>query len=142
MPDELPRSLFDLTKPKWRGKVAIANPQFGTTRTHVAALFAVLGPERAQQFLQDLLTNEVRIVDGNAMVKNLVACARPDSSPIYLGLTDTDDVLAGKAAGEPVDLIYPDQDPASFGTLLTPCSIALIRGAPHLEAAPARRLPD
>ncbi|MBN2578164.1 MAG: extracellular solute-binding protein [Pirellulales bacterium] len=139
-PEQLPRSLFDLTKLQWRGKVAMANPQFGTTRTHVAALFASLGPERAQRLLSDLLANEIRIVDGNALVKNLVARAHPDASPIYLGLTDTDDVLAGKAAGEPVGLIYPDQDAGALGTLVIPCSVGMIRGAPHPEAA--RRLID
>lgn len=127
-PEEAPRSIFELTQPKWRGKVAVANPQFGTTRTHVAALFAVLGPERTKQFLQDLLDNEVRITDGNAMVKNLVARADPDASPVYVGLTDTDDVLSGRADGEPVEMVYPDQD--SIGTLVIPSTVCLIRGAP------------
>jgi iron(III) transport system substrate-binding protein len=134
--DEVPESLFDLTAPKWRGKVAIANPQFGTTRTHIAALFAALGPERAQQFLKDLLANDVRIVDGNAMVKNLVARATPDASPIYVGLTDTDDVLAGQADGEPIAMVYPDQQ--TFGTLVVPSTVALMRGGPN--AAEGRRL--
>jgi iron(III) transport system substrate-binding protein len=134
-PDQLPQSIFDLADPKWRGKVAIANPQFGTTRTHVAALFAVLGPERTQQFLKDLLANQVRIVDGNAMVKNLVARAHPDASPVYLGLTDTDDVRSGQADGEPVDMIYPDQENGSFGTLLFASTVSVIRGAPHPQSA-------
>jgi len=134
--DEVPRSIFDLTQPKWRGKVAIANPQFGTTRTHVAALFASLGPQRAQEFLKDLLANEVRIVDGNAMVKNLVARADPSASPILVGLTDTDDVLSGQADGEPIGMVYPDQE--TFGTLVVPSTVSLIRGAPRPDEA--RRL--
>jgi iron(III) transport system substrate-binding protein len=132
-PEEVPRSIFELADRKWRGKVAVAQPQFGTTRTHVAALFAALGPPRAKQFLTDLLANEVRIVDGNAMVKNLVARAHPDASPVFVGLTDTDDVLSGQADGEPVGMIYPDQD--SLGTLVIASTVCLIRGAPHPEAA-------
>jgi len=135
---QAPRSILALTDPKWRGKVAVADPQFGTTRTHVAALFAVLGPDRAKQLLQDLLANDARIVDGNAMVKNLVARADPNASPVYLGLTDTDDVLSGQADGEPVDMIYPDQD--SFGTLIVPSTVCLVRGGPNPE--PARQLVD
>lgn len=135
---DVPRSIFDLTDPKWRGKVAVANPQFGTTRTHVAAWFAVLGPDRAQQFLRDLVANDVRIVDGNAMVKNLVARAHPDASPVYLGLTDTDDVLSGQADGEPIAMVYPDQD--TFGTLVVPSTVSLIRGGPHADTA--KRLID
>jgi len=135
---QAPRSILALTDPKWRGKVAVADPQFGTTRTHVAALFAVLGPDRAKQFLQDLLANDVRIVDGNAMVKNLVARADPRASPVYLGLTDTDDVLSGQADGEPVDMIYPDED--SLGTLIVPSTVCLVRGGPNPQ--PARQLVD
>jgi iron(III) transport system substrate-binding protein len=131
--DEAPQSLWDLTRPQWKGKVAIANPQFGTCRTHVAALFAVLGPAKAQELLSGLLANEVRMVDGNAMVKNLVANASPGASPVYVGITDTDDVCSGQADGEPIDLIYPDQD--TIGTLVTPVNVCLIRGAPHREVA-------
>src|SRR5688572_762185 len=111
----------------------MANPQFGTTRTHVAALFAVLGPEKTQDFLKGLLANEVRIVDGNAMVKNLVARADPNASPIFVGLTDTDDVLSGQAEGEPLAMIYPDQE--TIGTLVIPSTVCLVRGAPHRQAA-------
>ncbi|MCA9162383.1 MAG: extracellular solute-binding protein [Planctomycetales bacterium] len=139
-PEEAPRRLSDLTDPRWRGRVAVANPQFGTTRTHIAALYAAWGPEPTQQFLRDLLENEVRIVDGNAMVKNLVARADPDASPIYVGLTDTDDVLAGQAAGEPVAMILPDQGEGESGTLVVGSTVAMIRDAPRAESA--RRLID
>lgn len=136
--DEAPRSLFELTEPRWRGKVAMANPQFGTTRAHVAALWAVLGPERTQQWLTSLLENDVQIVDGNAMVMNRVAQAEPGASAVYVGLTDTDDVLSGQADGKPIDMVFPDQD--ELGTLLVPSSVALVAGAPH--AAEGRRLID
>jgi iron(III) transport system substrate-binding protein len=136
--DEVPRSLAELTQPRWRGKVAMADPQFGTTRTHVATLYACWGAERTQAFLEDLLDNQVRIVDGNAMVKNLVARAKPDASPVYVGLTDTDDVLAGQAEGQPIDMVYPDQD--GDGTLVIPSAVSLVRGGPNPEAG--RRLVD
>jgi iron(III) transport system substrate-binding protein len=136
--EKAPRSLQDLLKPEWRGRAAIANPQFGTTRAHVAALFAARGAENAARWFEELLANEVRIVDGNAMVKNLVARAKPGASPVYVGLTDTDDVLSGQADGEPIAMAFPDQ--GDLGTLLVPSSVALVRGAPHGEAA--RRLID
>jgi len=34
---EVPQSIFQLTQPQWKGKVALAYPLFGTTATHVAA---------------------------------------------------------------------------------------------------------
>ncbi len=38
-PEEAPRSVFDLADPKWHGQVAIADPRFGSTSFHVAALY-------------------------------------------------------------------------------------------------------
>jgi iron(III) transport system substrate-binding protein len=43
-----PRSLLELTDPKWRGQVAMADPLFGTTTTEAVALFQVLGADRAR----------------------------------------------------------------------------------------------
>src|SRR5438309_780709 len=60
-----PRSLLDLTNPKWKGKVAIAKPQFGTTATQAACLFEVLGPDAARAFYRGLKANDVRVVPGN-----------------------------------------------------------------------------
>ena len=131
--DQLPRRLADLSDSRWRDQVAIANPRAGSTRIHVAALFAALGPEPAKKMLASLMDNGARVVDGNAMVKNLVA-----RGVVKLGLTDTDDVHSGKLEGEPVEAVYPDQD--SLGTLIFPNTICLIRGAPHPDAA--RRLID
>src|SRR5215203_239619 len=37
--DDAPRSVLDLADPKWRGQVAIADPRFGSTSFHVAALY-------------------------------------------------------------------------------------------------------
>ena len=135
---DVPATLDELTLPKWKGKVAIANPLFGTTRTHVAALYATWGPDKTQKWLQALLDNEVRIVDGNAMVKNLVARADPDASPIVIGLTDTDDVFSGKAEGLPLEYVYPDQK--DLGTLVIPTTVCLLKNAPNQEAG--RRLLD
>ena len=54
---ERPRSIRDLADPRWRGKAAIANPLFGTTTMHVAALFARWGDEPARAFLGALKAN-------------------------------------------------------------------------------------
>jgi iron(III) transport system substrate-binding protein len=128
-PQEVPVRLADLADSRWRGKFAMANPQFGTTRTHMAALFAVLGEQEAQRLLTSWIDNRVQVVDGNAMVKNLVARADGTAASVLLGLTDTDDVLAGQAEGEPVAYVYPDAE--GPGTLVIPATVMLIAGAPH-----------
>jgi len=119
-----PLTLAALADPKWRGRVAVANPLFGTTANH----FAALGETRALQLASALKANEVRVVGGNSHVRDLVARGDCD-----LGLTDTDDVWIGKDRGDAIDMVYPDQD--GEGTLAIPNSAALIQGAPHEEQA-------
>lgn len=125
--DELPNSIFDLTKPKWKGKVAMAYPLFGTTATHVAALYAELGPEKTNTYLKELEQNEVVIVDGNSVVRDIVV-----DGEVPIGFTDTDDANVAIQKGQPVDMLFPDKD--GLGTLFIPNTVALIKNAPHPEA--------
>lgn len=133
-PAETPRTLRELTQERWRGKVAIANPLFGTTATHVAALYELWGEQAAEEFLRALKANEVRIVEGNSVVRDVVA-----RGEVPVGLTDTDDVFAGMAEGMPIDFVLPDQcdepDGPAPGTLLIPNSLMILAGGPHPEAA-------
>lgn len=124
--NDLPRSIFDLTREKWHGKVAMAYPLFGTTGTHVAAMYDVLGGEKTESFLSALAANDVVIVDGNSVVRDLVVEGR-----LPIGFTDTDDVNVAIQSGKPVKMIYPDK--GGIGTLLIPNTVVLIKNAPHPE---------
>ena len=123
---DLPKSIFELIEPQWKGKVALGYPVFGTTATHMAALYATLGQEKTEKFLKELKANEVVIVNGNSVVRDMVV-----EGQLPIGFTDTDDVNVAIQAGKPVKMIYPDRD--GLGTLLIPNSVALINNAPHLE---------
>lgn len=131
--DAMPRSVRDLTNPRWRGQVAIANPLFGTTTMHMAALFAAWGEEQARKFMEDLKANNVRIASSNGEVKRLVVAGE-----VVFGLTDTDDANEALREGAPIEVVYPDQD--GIGTLVMPTTVVLLRGGPHPETA--RRLID
>ncbi len=130
---ERPASIRDLADPRWRGDAAIANPLFGTTTMHVAALAAEWGDAEARSFLERLRENEVRIASSNGEVKRLVA-----SGQVAFGLTDTDDAHVALAEGQPVEIVYPDQD--GLGTLIMPTSVVLMAGAPN--PASGRRVID
>jgi len=130
---DYPRSIFDLLDPAWRGEIGIANPLFGTTATHAAALFAFLGEADAKAYFQGLLTNEVRVVDGNSVVRDMVV-----SGELKVGLTDTDDAFVAIEKGDPVTMIFPDQD--GIGTFSIPNTVMLVAGAPNPREA--RRLID
>lgn len=123
---EVPKSIFDLTKPQWKSNAALAYPLFGTTATHVAAMYAVLGKEKTEQYFKDLKANGVVIVDGNSVSRDVVV-----QGEVAVGFTDTDDVNVAIQAGKPVKMIFPDKD--GIGTLLIPNTVALINNAPHPE---------
>jgi iron(III) transport system substrate-binding protein len=132
---ECPRSIRDLADPKWRGKIGMAKPLFGTTATHAACLFAVWGDAQAEAFFRQLQQNEMKILSGNKQVAMSVG-----SGAIAFGLTDTDDAMEEQEKGMPVTIVYPDQDEGGLGTLFIPNALAIIKGGPNPAAA--RRLVD
>ncbi|MGH7243153.1 MAG: ABC transporter substrate-binding protein [Phycisphaerales bacterium] len=91
-PGSEPRRLGDLLRPELKGKVGLARPQFGSTRTHFATLLAMYGEDKYLAFVRALKANEARLYDGNSMVVQAVA-----QGEISAGLTDSDDVQAGQA---------------------------------------------
>jgi len=125
---EVPKSIFELTQPQWRGKFVIGNPVLGTMAAHHTALFAILGDESARVFFRALADNQVRIVVGNTAVRDEVS-----QGEVPLGITDTSDVYEAIADGKPVAMSFPDQD--GIGTLVIPNTIALIANSPHPEQA-------
>ncbi|MBK8914442.1 MAG: extracellular solute-binding protein [Phycisphaerales bacterium] len=133
-PEELPGTWRALAEPRFARRLALANPGFGTTRGHVAALFAEWGPESAAAYLRDLRTGGATIADGNSHAVSLVASGAADWC-----MTDTDDVWVAQRRGQPIDLAYPrladDRPP-----IWIPCTVGLVAGAPHPDAA--RRLID
>jgi iron(III) transport system substrate-binding protein len=122
---QLPKSLLELTNAEWRGKVALAYPLFGTTASHFAALRQKWGEKVWLQWCEGLVANQAFLVDGNSVVVKLVG-----KGEAWLGLTDSDDIAAGQHEGMPIA-----SAPLSSDFLPIPNTIAIIKGAPHREAA-------
>lgn len=126
-----PRSLRDLAAPAWPAdEIAVAYPMFGTTATHAVALDAAWGRDATLDYFGRLQDRGVRFVDGNAVVRDLVA-----AGDAVVGLTDTDDACGAVARGAPVAVLLPDQEAGGLGTLVIPNSVAMLEGAPHPEEA-------
>ncbi|MFO0831673.1 MAG: substrate-binding domain-containing protein [Phycisphaerales bacterium] len=122
---KVPRSLEDLASFTPAGRVGIAQPQFGTTRTHLAWTVASIGEERAGALFARLKEG-CRLYPGNSAVVRAVAQGECD-----VGLTDTDDVWAGRANGWAVD--------AAFGVGAEPGSPLLVPNTAALVARPVVR---
>ncbi|MBI4325525.1 MAG: substrate-binding domain-containing protein [Chloroflexi bacterium] len=120
-----PAALTELTNTVWRGKVALAYPLFGTTATHFLALRQHWGEEQWQTWCQALQANRPFLVDGNSIVVDLVG-----RGEAWLGLTDSDDIAAGRRDSLPIAEL-----PLTAETLVIRNTVAVVRGAPHAAVA-------
>ena len=130
-----PQSISDLAAPRWKGKAVIANPLFGTTTSHVAALFTIWGDKQAKAFMNRMKENNVRLSTSNGESSDFVAAGTADFS-----LVDSDDAFNRIRQGKAVTMIYPDQGEEGLGCFIVPNVAILIKGAPH--PGPAIRLID
>ena len=125
-----PTGIRDLIDPRWKGKIGLAKPLFGTTATHAACLFATWGDDRAKAFFGALKANDARTLSGNKQVAVAVG-----KGELAFGLTDTDDAMEEVAAGNPVVIVYPDREPGGLGTLFIPNTLSIPKGALRPRAA-------
>jgi iron(III) transport system substrate-binding protein len=123
-----PKSLRDFLDPKWKGRACLANPLFGTTSMHAAALFETMGEAKAREFFDGLRANGVRMLSSNGEVKRRVAAGE-----FAFGLTDTDDGAVAIKEGKPLRMIFPDD--GGSGTLIVPNAAVLIANGPNRAGA-------
>ncbi len=140
-------SWLDLAKPGLargsRAAVAIADPRFGSTRGHLAALDDAWRVARArgvavpslEEWLDGLRANGTLVLTGgNAATVEAVA-----TGEAAYGLTDTDDVFAAQERGFKVALSVPRSLPEGAeggGTMIFPNTVALV--GPSEGREPAR----
>ena len=68
-PGELPKDYSDLLSPKWKGRLGLDSSDF----EWYANLRKIWGAEKAQKFLEGLRKQEVRLVQGRALLTELLA---------------------------------------------------------------------
>lgn len=123
-----PGSLVELTNARWKGKVSIAVPLFGTTSTHFHALRDGWGEERWRQWCGALLANQPFFEPGNSHVVRRVG-----RGEAWVGLTDSDDIRVGCSQGFRIEGLPLVED-----MLVIPNTVALVR--PAAPGSPARQL--
>jgi iron(III) transport system substrate-binding protein len=125
---DAPRCLEDLLDSKWKGRLVMAAPEFGTTGGDVASWFAHYDTAEATKILEGLKANDIRLVEGNSTAVRMVATGQAD-----ICFTDTDDVYAAQRNGWPIAMNYLDQ--GGDGVLVIPNTAALIKGGGNTEEA-------
>ncbi|MFY9264266.1 MAG: iron ABC transporter substrate-binding protein [Solirubrobacterales bacterium] len=75
---DLPPSVLDLTKPEWKGRVAIA-PGNGSFESFVTAMREVLDDKKTERWLGDMKANNVQTYEGNSEIVDAVAKGEVDA---------------------------------------------------------------
>lgn len=122
---EVPARLAELVEDRWRGRVALAYPLYGTTVTHLVGLRSLWEKAEWEQWCRALLDNRALVVDGNSAVVRMVG-----RGEAWVGLTDSDDVAVGIANGLPIRALELTEE---FPPIAN--SAATVAGCPHPETA-------
>ncbi len=125
-----PTSILAYTNPEFKSKAVIANPLFGTTTAHIAALFTVWGDVKTKEFLEAMRTNQVIISTSNGESADFVG-----SKSAAFSLVDSDDAMSRIKRKLPLRVVYPDQGEGGIGAFVVPNAVMQIHGAPHPKMA-------
>jgi iron(III) transport system substrate-binding protein len=124
---DLPKSVFELTGPRWRGKVGVA-PTNGSFQAFVTALRVQHGEAKAREFLTGLKANDAQIRESNVLIVQEV-----NAGKLAAGLVNHYYVFArAKEEGTTVDGLkarlhfFPDGD---TGALVNVSGVGVLRKA-------------
>ncbi len=128
---DVPRSVFDLTQPRWRGQVAIA-PTNASFQAFVTAMRVADGDEATRRWLEGLVANDVRKYEKNGLILDAV-----NSGQVELGLINHYYWYEKKAeVGEPkMRARIAFTEPGDPGTLVNVAGAGILKSAADSPAA-------
>jgi len=104
-PEEAPKSLEDIVKPQFRGKLVMPDPtQHITTTSWVANLPTVMGKEKAEKFVRDLAAVKPLFVEGL-----LPAAERVSTGEAAIGVSYIKFSYLFGVKGAPLDYMRSDK---------------------------------
>ncbi len=104
-PDKAPKSLEDLLKPEFRGKVAFPDPSRGAVAVMwPMSLYKLMGKDRADKYLRDLAATKPLIAEGV-----LPAAERVTSGETPIAITYLKYVVIFGQKGAPLDYVRQDK---------------------------------
>jgi len=121
-PADEPKTWDDLTAPRYKGKLAMADPSFTSLQVSVVGM---MSKQRGWGFYEKLRQNDVMIVPGNQQVSDLI---KRGERLIAVGALDSY-AADLKAAGHPIKTLYP-----SDGVFVIPSPTSVVKGSPSPAA--------
>ena len=128
--EEAPKSIFDLTDPKWRGQIALAGSTNGSIQAQIAAMRQLIGEEETEAWLNGLIENEATFFGGHTDVRKAVGAGE-----FKIGLVNHYYYYLQQAEGSPVGIVFPDQEADQIGLITNATAAAIVSGAKNRPAA-------
>ena len=140
---KIPLSIAAMTRPEWKGRVAIADPRkLNSSHYHFLTYFVAYGEREGKEFLTKIHKNEVQLLENDHAVVAAIERGKAD-----WGVVDSDVAQRAISAGEPLDFSFPDQKEFStsdtldrtrggnslptLGVPALPLPLALLKNRPH-----------
>jgi iron(III) transport system substrate-binding protein len=130
-----PGSVFDLTDPRWKGRIAapiVSNVSF---RDWVSAVRLEKGDDFTRDYLEGLKRNDLEILASHGEVRSAVGDGEFD-----VGLVNHYYVELEKQEGSDVEAVYTDQEPGGFGVVFNVASAGITAESDNADNA--RKLMD
>jgi iron(III) transport system substrate-binding protein len=128
---DVPDSVFELTDPKWKGKVGIS-PSNASFEAFVTAIRVLKGDDAARRWLEGMKANDVKTFDNNVAILNAA-----EDGVVALGLINHyywyEQVAEEGLDKVPARLKFlPKSDP---GALVNAAGVGVLRGSDRAEQA-------
>lgn len=123
-PEDAPKNFKDLTDPKWKDKLAMANPLLSGS---ILTVTADLSQRYGWDYFKKLKENGLKIEGGNTTVQNKLV-----TGEYLVGIIGEENILKVSAKGEPLKVVY-----ATDGAVILPSPIAIFAGTQNPDAAKA-----
>ena len=127
---EHPDSVFDLTDPRWKGRIAGPISSNVSFRDWVSAIRLKKGDDFTRDYLEGLKRNDLEVLASHGEVRNAVGDGEFD-----IGLVNHYYVELEKQEGSDVEAVYTDQQPGEFGVVFNVASAGITASADHTENA-------
>lgn len=127
---EMPKTMWELTDPKWKGQFMITRGGNGSMVGHIAVLKTVWGEEKTKQWIQAIAENAGAVCSGHAEIRQGVGSGEYKFGLVmdnyfYQQLQEDKDNHVGA--------IFPDQEPGGIGVAVNASGLCLIKGGPNTK---------
>lgn len=128
-PDELPKSIFDLADPKWKGQFAATDSSNGAMMGHMVALRKLVGDAKVETLVKAWVANETKwLGSSHTNVRNAIG-----KGEVKIGLVNHYYYYLSKAEGQPVGIDYLEDD--KFGLIVNSTNAGIVKNAKNLVNA-------